>query len=86
MSELIKTCSGCGEDSDDCITFCPACEEDMEETESANIARISKLEALVKKAKSLIKLSQTRLSTTPCENGRTLGENYEDFLKEAEDL
>jgi hypothetical protein len=49
--------------------------------EKSQQKKIDELEKKLAEAVGLIKLSQTRLSTTPCENGLTLGENYTDFLK-----
>lgn len=44
--------------------------------------KLDRSNELLGRASELIKLSQTRLSTAPCENGKTLGENYTEFLKE----
>lgn len=46
---------------------------------------IKELEEKLAEAVELIRLSQTRLSTTPCENGLTLGENYTNFLDSLEE-
>lgn len=57
------------------------CDEDTQ----LLINDIKGLEKKLAEAVELIKLSQTRLSTTPCENGLTLGENYTNFLDSLEE-